>query len=531
LLASGVILLVIRSAIGAPPQVTLTNNTLPGHQTVHEITRKVTRLVKRAKFIETLAYAQSTTLVQCNIALPQAGKILVYQMTVDDPAKVKTVLNDKKRVDPTPAPEQFNLSKGSTRLTSEHKSAREMPLTLPPGDAAQNVILASVLDFAYWQPKKIEAGHKWQRRIETEFFEGTQTLQFVDMTEIGGQAAARLALKVEGQFKGSLERSYAFGMAEAIIHWARLERTIAKVEGVAKYQRRRQGVTEDYELKVEENLRNVTQLSEPQQERVKEQMTAFAGAMQAQSEGRVKDARAECQGFRKAWPDSVFTPAILELGQRVAPDAPSQDRMSRSQLREVIKRSIVAYEAARSNRDGDLLDLTLKTMGEITRDYGAILAKLCRDKDETTRAHAAFALAFSRRPEDLIVAQKCAVEKSSKVRVMALTGLAAAANPGVNAELLLGLLDDPEVGVRRRALQAIGACVARENFAVAKLVEKIDRLMVYDKNDGVRSDAVAALAAIGAAADAPRLEEALKHELNTEIREQIHRGIEELRKR
>jgi hypothetical protein len=70
--------------------------------------------------------------------------------------------------------------------------------------------------------------------------------------------------------------------------------------------------------------------------------------------------------------------------------------------------------------------------------------------------------------------------------------------------------------------------VERENLLVAKLVEKIDRLMVHDKNDGVRGDAVAALVAIGAPADVARLEQALKHELNTGIREQIHSGIEQL---
>lgn len=518
-------------AYAEPAQVTLTNNTLPGHQTIHEIHREVMRQVNRGKFVERLVYEQKTTLVQCNVSQPQQGKILVYQLVVDDPAKVKGLYHDKTKVKPTPPPEQFNLSKGSTRLTSERKNAREAPLELPPGDPAQGVIVRSLLDVAYWQPKKIEAGHKWQRAISTEVFEGTQTLQYVDMVDIGGQAAARLAVKVEGKFKGPLERDYHFEMAEGIVHWARLERTIAKTEGLAKYKRMHHGVTELFEVKVEENLRNVTQLDDGQQDKVKEQMSAFAAAIDAANQGNLREARDYCLDFRKAWPDSLYTPAIVELERRVAPDAPSQDRMSRAQLLEAIKRSVIAFEAARANRDSDVLDLTLVTMSQLAREYPAILAKLTKDKDEMTRGNAAFALAFSTRPEDRVAVGKCAVDKSIRVRVLALTGMAAAENKGVSAELLLGLLDDPEAGVRRRTLQAIAACVPRETFAITKLVEKIDHLMVYDKNDGVRSDAAAALVAIGSPADVSRLEEALKHELVAPIREQIHRGIETLKQR
>ena len=517
--------------LAGPPQVTLTNNTLPGHQTIHEIQRTVTRLVNRGKSVERLVYGQKTMLVQCNVSQLQQGKILVYQLVVDEPAQVSGLYHDKIKVKPTPAPEQFNLSKGSTRLTSERKTAREAPLELPPGDPAQSIVVRNLLDVAYWQPKKIEAGHKWQRTISNDLFEGTQTLQFVDIVDIAGQAAARLAVKVEGKFKGPLARDYEFEMAEGIIHWARLERTIAKIEGLARYKRTRHGVSENFEVKVEENLRNVTQLDESQQDKVKEQMSAFAAAIDAANQGHMPDARDYCRDFRKAWPDSLFMPAIVELERRVAPDAPSQDRMSRAQLLEAIKGSVVAFEAARANRDSDVLDLTLVTMSQLARDYSAILAKLTRDKDEMTRGNAAFALAFSTRPEDRSAVGKCAVDKSLKVRILTLTGMAAAENQGVSAELLLGLLDDPEAGVRRRTLQAIAVCVPRENFAITKLVEKINHLMVYDKNDGVRSDAVMALVAIGSPSDIPKLEEALKHELVAPTREQIHRGIEMLKQR
>ena len=532
LLTTSFALLLAQIALAGPPaQVTISNNTLPGHQTIHEIRREITRSVKRDKFIERLVFEQKTTLVQCNVSLPQQGKILVYQLVVDEPAKVKGLYHDKAKISPTPPAERFNLSKGSTRLTSERKNAREAPLELPPGDPAQSIVIRNVLDAAYWQPKKIEAGHKWQRQITGDLFEGTQTLQFLDMTDVAGQAVARLALKVEGKFKGPLERDFRFGMTEGVIHWARLERTIAKIEGIARYHRVHHGVTEEYEIKIEENLRNITQLSEPQQDKVKEQMSAFAAAIDAANQGNMKDARDYCRDFRNSWPDSIFTPAIVDLEHRAAPDAPSQDRMSRAQLLAAIKGSVVSFEAARSSHDSDVMDLTLTTMTQIARDYSAILAKLTRDKDEMIRANAAFALAFSARPEDQNAVQKCAVDKSTKVKVLALTGLAAAENHAVSAELLMGLLEDKEAGVRRRTLQAVAACIPRENFGVAKLVEKIDRLMVYDKNDGVRSDAVAAIVSIGSPADIPQLEEALKHELNTGIREQIHQGIEKLRER
>src|SRR5882672_5248641 len=67
------------SGQNAATHVTLQNNMLPGHLTIHEITRTVRRTVKRPKFVETLSYEQIATLVQCNIAQPQPGKILTYQ--------------------------------------------------------------------------------------------------------------------------------------------------------------------------------------------------------------------------------------------------------------------------------------------------------------------------------------------------------------------------------------------------------------------------------------------------------------------
>jgi len=518
--------------VDAPPEVTLQNNTLPGFQTTHDIIRTVRRTTKRPKFVETLSYEQTAQLVQCNIALPQAGKILAYQMLVDRPAKVLKLFRGKDEVKPTPPAAQFSLSRGLTKLTSEKKTGRECPTPWPLTDAAQTVILSTMLDTAYWPAKRIEAGHKWERQIENEAFDGKQTLQFVDLAEVDGQKVARIALKVTGKFKGPLERDYALGNVEGIIQWSRLDKTLVRLEGLATYQRRRSGVVEDYDLKVEAGLTHSEQISEKQQETVKEQMTAFLAAMQAADQGSAKDARAACSDFRKAWPGCIWLPAIAELEQRVTLAASTgADRMDMKQLKGAIVRSAVTYEAARSSQDYDLLERTVITMSDVARDYGPTLGKFCRDKDDATRANAAFALAFGRKPQDLAAVHKCLKDSSPRVRTMALTGLGAAGNTRANAELLLDALDDADVGVRRRALQAVAACVPREHVLVARLVERIDRLMVHDKLDGVRSDAVSALVAIGAPADVPRLEQALKHELNTAVREQIHNGIETLRHR
>jgi hypothetical protein len=512
-------------------QVTLGNNTIPGVQTTHEIVRTLRRTVKRPKTVETLSYEQVATLVQCNIAQAKPGKVLVYQMITDAPARVLKLLHGEKEVRPPPPAAKFNLSRGSTRLVSEKKIARECPTLWPLTDPAQSALLAAMLDFAYWPAKRIEARHAWQRTLTSESFEGTQTLQFIDLVELEGQTVARIAIKIDGKFIGPLEREFVFGEAEGLIYWSRLERTLSRMEGLASYQRRRGPAVEDYDLKLEAVLRKSQQLAEKDQERVKEQMTAFVAAMQAHEAGEVKDAMSACKDFRKSWPDAVWLPAVAELERRLTPDTSGADRMSTAQLKEAIVRTVVTYEAARTNLDSDLLETTMLTMSDVARDYGATLAKLCRDQDEIVRGNAAFALAFGRRPQDLVAVQKCAKDSSAKVRALALTGLGAAGNTHVRAEVLLDAMEDPEPGVRRRALQAVATCVPRENAMVARLVERIDRLMVHDKHDGVRADAVAAMVAIGAPADIPLLEKALQHELNTGIREQLHTAIETLRRR
>jgi len=207
-------------------------------------------------------------------------------------------------------------------------------------------------------------------------------------------------------------------------------------------------------------------------------------------------------------------------------------RLSEPELREALGKAILAYEAARANHDYDLLDRTRNALDQLGRDYAARLAKLARnEKDDGLRSQAVFALAFSGRPEDFVAVQKYATSESPRLRAMALAGLAARGHPQTNVELLLALLDDDKPAVRRRACQAVAACVPREHFSVAALIEKLSRLMIHDKSDGVRLEAIRAITAIGAPADVPRFEKALKHELNIENRAEIQQGIETLKRR
>lgn len=520
-----------KPAKGEPQQVTLQNNTLPGHLTTHDVTRTIRRTTKRVKFTETLIWKQTARLVQCNVAQGDTAKIVCYQMVVDRPASVVKLLEDKKEIKPTPAAARFNLPGGSTKLSSEKRTGRESPTRLPPGDSPQNVILLSLIDAAYWPAKKIDAKHTWTRPIERDDFEGTQTLQFIDLGDLDGKTVSRIAVKVTGKFRGSMAREHRFLKAEGVLYWSRLDQHLSRFEGTASWQRARQQGIEECEMTVDAELRETSQLADDAQAKVKEQMSAFSDALNATNQGTTKDALAACKGFRQSWPDSIWMPAVTELEQQITKASSGADRMGRSQLKETIAKAIVSYEAARTNGDADLLDVTVRAMADVARDYGAILGKLCRDKNEETRATAAFALAFGVQPQDAKAVQKCVDDSSLKVRTMALVGLAAAGNTQADAEMLLRLLDDKEAGIRRRALQAVATCVARENFAVAKLVVKIDRLMVYDKVAGVRADAVEALASIGAPTDVPKLEQALKHELDTEIRGRIDRAIEVLKAR
>jgi HEAT repeat protein len=203
--------------------------------------------------------------------------------------------------------------------------------------------------------------------------------------------------------------------------------------------------------------------------------------------------------------------------------------MSLTQLDVLLAKSVIVCEAARSNYEYDLLERTCRTLEKLSGQHLSKLIKLARSENPGRRARAVFALAFSRRPQDLDLVQKAARDKSPEVRAMALAGLAVRRHPGASVELLILMLDDEVPAIRRRACQAVAACLSPEHYSVVGAIEKLDRLMIHDQSSGVRREAVRALAAVGGPAEIAKLEKALTHELDVEIREEIHAAIDRLR--
>ncbi len=513
-------------------RITLRNNLLPGHLTRHRITRVTTRTSQRRKHVETLEYRQEAEWLRCNIEEPRPASAMAYLMIVDRPAEVVRVLRDKKTVRPKPPAEDFNLPGGSTRLQSVNITPRDAPAQLPLANPVEKALLTALLDVAHWPPQRIEAARRWQRNLETGGFSGVQTFEFVDLLKLKtDDTAARLTLFVEGKFTGALERDYVFEKGQAIIHWSRSERTILNMEAQAFYQRRRENAPEQYKLKLDVILTSVEMLKEPEQDSVKDQMIAFAEALAKQREGLPRDALELCRRFQAKWPDSMWMPAVTELVTQLAPRKTEAPAYSTDQVKDLLAKSVAVYEAAGSNYEYDLLERTRRVLYELADAHYANLKKLARDKHEGLRALAVFALAFSERPAALDLVQAAARDLSPRVKEMALAGLAARGSPETNTLLLLDSLEDAAPRVRQQACEAVAACLSPEHYAVAALVPKLDHLMIFDDSDRVRLAAVRAIAAIGAPADVPRFEKALTHELNSEIRRQIHGAIERIKAR
>lgn len=525
-----IVALVMPPALLAEPphHMTFKNNLVPGHQTRHRITRTVERTTKRGKKLDSLTYEQQATLTQCNIDESQPGNVMLYQMLVDRPAKVIAAFRNREKLAPTPPAERYNLPKGSTRLHSANRTPRDGPAQVPLVDPVQQAILFALLDVTHWPAKQVDAGHRWERPIAAEGFEGTQTFEFVDLVRENGEVSARVTLLVEGRFTGRLEREYRFGKGQAIVFWSRPERALVKLEGQADYERLRPDATEKYKLKLNVGLERIDALDADAQELVKVQLTSFANGLKLLKQNDRKAAAQVCADFRARWPRSTWTPAIAQLEQDIATAVVAADRLSTKQIKSLLVRTILTYEAARTNQEYDLLEKTQAALKKLADDYRGKLSKLARDKDEGVRSHAAFAMAFGSSPEDASATERAAKDKSPKVRAMALAGMAAQQKQNVSVDLLLARLDDQDAAVRRRACQAVGACVPREHFSIVKVVEKLDGLMVNDETPGVRREAVRALAAVGGAADIPKLEKALKHELDQNTRREIEKGIEML---
>lgn len=529
----GAILLLASSlSAGAdsPQRMSFRNNLLPGQLTRHKITRTTRRTTKKPEYVETLVYSQNAWLLQCNISEPQPGSVMVYQMADDRPAKVRHLYRDKEEIKPAPDEALFNLPSPSTRLQSATVTARDAQVQVPLSDPVNRTIMQMILDFAHWPVKRINAGHRWERSLKLDNFEGTQTLEFVDLVKVKDDVHARVTVYVQGQFTGGLEREYSFDKAQVLLYWSRPDRTLTKLEAQASFTRDRGSVGEEYEVKLNARLTDRNLLDDSAQELIKVQLTAFAGALEAMRKKDIISASRICAEYLDRWPKSLWHPAVLEL-QRQASSDQGSDRLTTRQLKKVLVETFIAWEAARNSREHDLIDKMHGIFRQLAKEYPDKLDRLARDKSDVVRAHAVFALGQSARPDDISRVLLSLRDKSKRVRAMALAGLAAGSPRNISVEGLLKALDDPEPSVRRRACQAVTSCIPPEHYSIVSAVEKVSHLMIFDESTGVRREAVRALATIGAQADIPALKKALNHELNQGIRREIERTISILESR
>lgn len=530
LLSVAVTLLPHAAAAEPVQKMSFRNNLLPGQLTVHRLTRTVTREAVRKQYTETLRYRQEAEWVQCNIEENKPGNIMLYQMLVEQPAQVLSVRQGQKKIQPTPPASDFGIVQGSPALRSAYRTPRDSPAQTPLGDPAERAVLNALLDFAHWPSKQIDAGHKWERDLLGGGIAGTQRFEFVDVTEMKGRVIARVALSVQGRFEDALAKDYEFGRGQAIIYWSRLDRTPIKIEAQADYQRRRDNAPEKYRIKLDVHLVRQDSLGEQARETVIDQMLLFAQAQKAHREGNDREAFDACLKFRQTWPDAVWTPAVQELQDRIRPrKAAESPRLTSAELNDLLVKCFVAYEAARTNYEYDLLNRTRETLCRLVERQRAALLKIAKGDDSGRRGRAVFALAFSDRLEDLRFVEKAARDDHPGVRAMALAALAARRHPDTSVELVIIMLDDAEVRVRRRACEAVAACVPPEHYSVVKAVERLGELMIEDDDAGVRLEAIRAVGAVGAPADIPKLEEALKSELNDQNRAEIDKAVARLR--
>jgi hypothetical protein len=525
--ASVLIVLLLAGLVeAAPPRMTFRNNLLPGHLTRHHLTRTTRRITQKPEFKETFVYRQQGELTQVNIEEAQPGNVLVYQMIDDGPAKAVSLFRGAERIKKIPNATKLNLPKGSTRLHSATRTARDAPAQVPLSDSAQRVVMEALLDFAHWPREKLDAGHRWERTLNLDGFEGKQTFEFVDLVRVREDVTARVTMFVEGTFTGPLERDYEFEKGQAILHWSRPERTLVRLEAQATYRRKRQDGEESFRLKLDADLTHVDMLDEDAQEEVRVQLTAFAGALEQSRRGHPREVVQICREYRGRWPRSMWEPAIRELEDQATARYAGAGRLTSKQIRQALSSGILAWEAAWQSREYDVLETSERAFSELAEEYRDKLIRLAQGKDDAPRSQAMFALAFSVRPDDLAIVQKAAADKSVRVRRMALAGLAASRARHVSVETLIAALGDENVGVRRRACQAVAACVPPEHYSIVTVVDKINHLMIFDEADAVRRAAVQALAAVGAPADVPKLKKALSHELNQEIRREIENAID-----
>lgn len=529
--------LVLAALLGPAPaaqagsETTFKNNLLPGHLTIHRLHRETTRKAKRKGYTEKLVYTQTAEWTQCNLDEGAPNRMTVYQLMVDGPARVRSLKRGKDRVRPAPQADAFGLAQPSTRLTSEIKTPRDAPVQVPNCLPVEKAVLRLLLDVAHWPAKAIPPGHRWERPIDDAQFRGTQSFQFVDIERGREGSVARLTLYVQGEFRRGLAEDWRFGKGQAIVYWSRMDRTLLKMEARAEFARIRPTGDEDYELKLTVDAKEMTTLGDERVEQELKQLNVFAEALQLQRAGDEGNARSVCARFLDAWPDSLWRPAVEELQAQSTRRVAAAPVLTPSQINDLLGRGVIAWEAARDTLDYDLMDRTRDGLAALIGEHRSRIHALATGGDEAARASAAFALAVGGNEGDFRLAQKAARDNSPRVRAMALAGLAGRASRDTSVELLMLVLADDAPQVRRRACQAVAACVPREHYAIAQLAERLIRVMIDDNDTLVRRHAIRALAAIGAPADIPALEKALTHELDKTNRREIEKAIKNLQER
>ncbi|MBX3396800.1 MAG: HEAT repeat domain-containing protein [Phycisphaerae bacterium] len=515
----------------AADRVTLKNNLLPGHFTQHRVVRTVHRKIRKDRKTEELIYRQSLDWTQLNANETSPGHVRVVHQIVDGPARVVSLFDGAAMVTPTPRPAYFGLSRGDIRLYSLERSAYESEVLVPKGGALDTAVLRVMLDFAYWPKHALTAGGKWERDVRDADFEGKQTMEFIELLKGKDETAAVMTMYVTGNFKGSLESECRFTKGQAIIHWARMDRTLLKLEARAEYERRRPEGVETYVMELAADATRVQTLTADQRDVLIDQLIVFDKAETSLRKGDRKEAFALCTEYRQKWPKSVWMPALEELERRISPRERAPALMKSSELARTLGEALIKYEAARSKRDVDVLDQTRRLLAALTKEYGSKIRTLAKSGDDKQRAPAVFALAFSAEGDDFYMVQKYARDESAAVRAMALAGMAARRDPETSVELLLLVLDDRKANVRARACEAVAACVPREHYSVEKISERLGVLMLEDDSRAVRLEAVRALSAIGGAVDVERLERVLSRETDSEIRKEAEVAVKRLRKR
>jgi len=516
---------------GAAPSMSFRNNLAPGFMTRHVVARTTRRTTERKNFVETLVYTREAEWVRSNVGESRPGQVKVYQMTSDGSPKVIKLFRNKDEVRSLPPASEFHLLPGTASLHSDVMTSVDGETVPPRTDPVERAILHAMLDVTHWPRSSITQGHRWQRDIAVEGFTGTQTLEFVKVHKVSGDAAGRVQLTVEGKFTGALGQEYTLDKIEATLDWSRLNRCLLRVEGQASYQRRREGQLEDFDLKVTVALQSKDSLDEAGQDRNVRQLNDFASALTELNANNKSGAIRACDRFRATWPDSVWMPAVEALALRASPRIEQAARLSADQVREALAKAFVSWQAANEKNDPDMKAKARRVLKELATEYRGRVKMFAESDVESQRASAYFAMAFGERPADLALVIKGCKDPAASVRLLSVMGLIARKDPATDPQALKTLLTDPDRAIRRLACEAVAACIERDHPEKAGMIAAVNQVMLHDRADKTRRAAVLAIAALGTANEIPLLEKALRSEADSGVRAEIEKAMVALRNR